>query len=154
MTPLSINRHLQVAKAYLLSMEHDPDGYPALERAYALYQEKGTYALALCELCGLEGFRVTTPEGDITYSLAASESEALAWRRDIDELCPPAAKYSALRMTDFYYERGLQANRMPMPLSLFDAAVLAADLRRKYPQEDICAFASEMLPAPIEPWGY
>lgn len=152
MTPLSINRHLQVAKAFLLSIEHDPDGYPALERAYALYQEKGMYALALRELCGLEGFRVTTPEGDVTYSLAASEAEALAWRRDIDELCPPAEQYAALRMTDFYYERGLPVNLMP--LSLFDAAVLAADLRRKYPQEDIYAFASEVLPGPLEPWGY
>jgi hypothetical protein len=141
MTPLSINRHLQVAKAFLLSIEHDPDGYPALERAYALYKEKGTYALALQELCGLQGFQVTTPEGDVTYSLAASEAEALDWRRDLDELSPDAP-LRALRMNEFYYEREAPHT----PLHLFDAAVLRADLRRKSSDPADLAFASETTP--------
>ena len=137
MRGISATHHLQTTKEFLLRTDQWRDAHRSLEKAYDLYQKKGVYAEVLRELCGLEGIRVWTPVGE-TYSLASSEFSALEWCKEY-ELGPDEDSLKARRMTNSQYERVIPGS----PLNLFDAAVLYADLRRKFPDQDVCGFATE-----------
>ena len=130
-----MNEHLAQVLAHLNTHDPGDPGILALEGVYAhmttsLEETLSTYS------GGLKGVRINRG-GDVTYSLHKKLEEALDWRRELDEL-ESEDVIDATFMTEEEYMRPVKNT----PLSLFDMAVLQAEVLLRRPDTDYRCFAS------------
>lgn len=84
---LLLNQHADKIVAHLTLHEPSDPGIAAIEEAYRLLAECGSYEGVLDSFSGgFKGVRISNLYGDTTWSLAKTLEEAIHWRRLLDEV--------------------------------------------------------------------